>query len=101
MDELLTTAREALSRGERTALVTLIRSFGSTPRHKSARLIVWSDGRFLGSIGGGTMELQAVADAREALAEVKPRSVEYNLNGRGESNLGLCGGTQQVFIDLL
>lgn len=101
MDELLITSRDALSRGERLALVTLIRSFGSTPRHKSARLVVWSDGRFLGSIGGGTMELQAIADAREALAEGKPRLEEYNLNGRGEGNVGLCGGTQQVFIDIL
>lgn len=101
MDELLIAARDALTRGERLALVTLIRSFGSTPRHKSARLVVWSDGRFLGSIGGGTMELQAIADAREALAEGKPRLEEYNLNGRGEGNVGLCGGTQQVFIDLL
>jgi xanthine dehydrogenase accessory factor len=101
MDELLIAAHDTLARGERVALVTLIRSFGSTPRHKSARLVVWSDGRYRGSIGGGTMELQAIADARTALEEDKPRLVEYNLNGRGEGNVGLCGGTQQVFVDIL
>ncbi len=101
MDEVVIAARDALARGERVALVTLIRSFGSTPRHKAARLVVWSDGRFRGSIGGGTMELQAIADARDALAQGKPRLAEYNLNGREAGNVGLCGGTQQVFIDLL
>ncbi len=101
MEELLIKAVAALARGERLALVTLIRSLGSTPRHKSARLIVWSDGRTLGSVGGGTMELQAIADARDALADGKPRLAEYNLNGRGNGNVGLCGGTQQLFIDAL
>ncbi len=101
MDEILATVTEALESGERLALVTLVRSFGSTPRHKSARLAVFGDGRFVGSIGGGTMELQAIADAKAALSEGKPRLVEYNLIGRGEGNVGLCGGTQEVFIDTL
>ncbi len=57
--------------------------------------------RSLGSIGGGTMELEAIADARAALAQNKPRLVEYNLNGRGEGSVGLCGGAQEVFIDIL
>ena len=101
MDEFLDQVGKALERGERLALITLVRSFGSTPRHKAARLAVFGDGRPLGSIGGGTMELQAVADAQHALAEGKPRLVEYNLNGRGEGNVGLCGGTQEVFIAIL
>jgi xanthine dehydrogenase accessory factor len=101
MDDLLASALDSIMKGERLALITLIRSVGSTPRHKSARLAIWRDGHTLGSIGGGTMELQAVADARDALAKAKPLLTEYNLNGRGEGNVGLCGGTQQLFIDTL
>ncbi len=101
MDEILNTVTEALVRRERLALITLVRSFGSTPRHKSARLAVFNDGHFLGSIGGGTMELQAIADATAALGEDKPRLVEYNLTGREEGSVGLCGGTQEVFINIL
>src|SRR5574341_1233323 len=101
MDGILAAVIQALERNERLALITLVRSFGSTPRHKSARLAVFSDSRSIGSIGGGTMELQAIADAKAALEEGKPRLVEYNLIGRGEGNVGLCGGTQEVFIDPL
>ncbi len=101
MRELLDSVLEALERGERLALTTAVRSVGSTPRHSAARLVVWKDGRTLGSIGGGTMELQAIADAQAVLAENKPRLVEYNLIGRGEGNLGLCGGTQEVWIEIV
>ncbi|MCW5854375.1 MAG: XdhC family protein, partial [Anaerolineae bacterium] len=78
----------------------LVRSVGSTPRHSAATLVVFPDGSAVGSIGGGAMEWQAVADAQAALAEGRPRLVEYNLIGRVEGNLGLCGGTQEAFIDL-
>jgi xanthine dehydrogenase accessory factor len=101
MAEFLDQVYEALESGDKLAFITLVRSFGSTPRHKSARLAVFADGRTLGSIGGGTMELQAIANAQSALVEGKPGLIEYNLNGRGEGNVGLCGGTQEVFIDVL
>ncbi len=100
MQEILNAMIDALERGERLALITAVRSVGSTPRHSAARLVVFADGKTLGTIGGGSMEHQAVADARAALIENKPRLVEYNLIGRGEENLGLCGGTQEVFIDI-
>lgn len=101
MRDLLDAVLQALECGERVALITTVRSVGSTPRHNAAHLVVFPDGNTLGSIGGGTMELQAVADARTALAQNKPLLVEYSLTGRGEGNLGLCGGTQEVFIDVL
>lgn len=101
MQQVLNAVIKALERGERLALITAVRSIGSTPRHSAARLAVFADGESVGTIGGGTMERQAVADARAALTENKPRLVEYNLIGRGEENLGLCGGTQEVFIDIL
>ncbi|MBI5302226.1 MAG: XdhC family protein [Chloroflexi bacterium] len=91
----------ALERGERVALITAVRSVGSTPRHSAARLAVFAEREPVGSIGGGTMELQAIADSHDALVERRPRLAEYSLTGRGEGNLGMCGGTQEIFIDIL
>ncbi|HBY99328.1 MAG TPA: hypothetical protein DEP84_36220 [Chloroflexi bacterium] len=101
MNELLEPVLAALERGERLALITMVRSVGSTPRHSAARQVVFGNGHFQGTIGGGSMELQAVADARAALAEGQPRLIEYRLTGRDAGNVGLCGGTEEVFIDLL
>ncbi len=101
MQQVLDRIIEALERGERLALLTAVRTVGSTPRHHAARLAVFANREPLGTIGGGTMELQAIADARAALAANQSRLVEYSLNGNGPGDLGLCGGTQEVFIDIL
>jgi xanthine dehydrogenase accessory factor len=101
MQHLLDGVIEALECGERVALLTAVRTVGSTPRHHAARLVVFAHREPLGTIGGGTMELQAIADARAALTANRSRLVEYSLNGSGPGDLGLCGGTQEVFIDIL
>jgi xanthine dehydrogenase accessory factor len=101
MQDTLNALIDALERGEQLALITAVRSVGSTPRHSAARMAVFTDGQILGTIGGGSMEHQAVADARVALSENQSRLVEYSLIGRGKENLGMCGGTQEVFIDIL
>jgi len=100
MDQVLDKMIHALERGEPVAHLTTVRAVGSTPRHSAARLAVFAD-RELGSIGGGTLERQAIADARVALRERHPTLTEYNLTGRGTDKQGMCGGTQEVFIDLL
>ncbi len=101
MQQILDSVVEALERGERVALLTAVRTVGSTPRHHAARLAVNANREPLGTIGGGTMEFQAIADARAALTANRSRRVEYSLNGNGPEDLGLCGGTQEVFIDVL
>lgn len=94
-------AIEWLDEGQPVALLTVVRSFGSTPRHLTAKMVVRADGAAVGSIGGGTLELQAHGDALDALAAGQPRLVDYSLIGRHEGSLGLCGGTQEVFIDVI
>lgn len=92
---------QALDSGESVAVLTVVRASGSTPRHLPSNMMVHADGSFVGSIGGGTMELQAIQDAQQAIAEKQPRLVDYNLTGKAPGNVGLCGGTEQVFIDVL
>ena len=92
---------QSLQARQAVALLTIVRASGSTPRHSASNMLVRADGSFLGTIGGGTMELQAIQDARAAIADKKPRLVDYNLNDRTPGSVGLCGGTEQVFIDVL
>ncbi len=101
MKDVFAAIVQALRNGETVALLTVVRASGSTPRHLPSNMMVRADGSFIGSIGGGTMELQAIQAARDALAERHPRLVDYNLTGKAPGNVGLCGGTEQVFIDVL
>ena len=101
MKEVFQAVTEALSKHQPVALVTVIRSIGSTPRHAAAKMVVRADGSCVGTIGGGSMEHQAIRDAQAALATGKPGLARYSLIGKTPDSLGLCGGTQEVFIDVL
>ena len=59
---------EALAAKSRAALVTLAAVAGSSPREAGARMVVRADGSFWGSIGGGALEWEVLAQARSMLA---------------------------------
>jgi xanthine dehydrogenase accessory factor len=100
--EINRVATEALARGETLCLATVVRVRGSAPRHTSARMLIWPDGKTFGTIGGGTLEYRAIEDARAALADGRPIFKSYTFDTRGgPESVGLCGGVVDVHIDLL
>src|SRR3954454_23214779 len=99
-EEVLPAAAAALARGEPAALVTIVRSSGSTPQRTGAKMLVFADGRTVGTIGGGCYENDATGKAREAIATGKPQLVTYDLNDDFVEESGLiCGGQMEVYID--
>ncbi len=48
-------------------LVSIREALGSTPREAGARMIVFADGTFTGTIGGGTLEWRAIAEAQRLM----------------------------------
>ena len=101
-EEVLASAAEALRRGDTVALVTVVRAQGSTPQRAGAKMLVWADGRTVGTIGGGCYENDAFWKAREAIASGRPSLVHYELNDDFAQENGLiCGGRMDVHIDPL
>ena len=99
---MLAAAADALARGDSVALVTVVRSQGSTPQRAGAKMLVWADGRTVGTIGGGCYENDAFWKAREAIGSGKPQLVQYELNDDFAQENGLiCGGRMDVHIDPL
>jgi xanthine dehydrogenase accessory factor len=91
---------QALARGEEVALVTITGSTGSTPQRVGAKMLVFADGRTVGTIGGGCYEDDAFWKAREAIKLRKPTSVKYELSDDFAEESGLiCGGQMEVFIE--
>jgi xanthine dehydrogenase accessory factor len=98
--EVFAALAEALGRGEQVALVTIVSSTGSTPQRVGAKMLVYGDGRTVGTIGGGCYEHDAFWKAREAIAARRPLTVKYELNDDFAQESGLvCGGQMEVFIE--
>ncbi|HEY6507132.1 MAG TPA: XdhC family protein, partial [Vicinamibacterales bacterium] len=98
--EVFAALAEALEVGEETALVTIVSANGSTPQRVGAKMLVYADGRTVGTIGGGCYENDAFGRAREAIASRRPLTVRYELNDDFAQETGLvCGGQMEVFIE--
>ena len=98
--EVFSALSEALGRGEEVALVTIVSSTGSTPQRVGAKMLVYSDGRTVGTIGGGCYENEAFWKAREAIKSRKPLNVKFELTDDIAEETGLiCGGQMEVFIE--
>ncbi|RME86891.1 MAG: XdhC family protein [Anaerolineae bacterium] len=81
------------------ALCTVVRSRGSTPRHSASKMLVYPDGRILGSIGGGELENRVIQAALEAIRDGQARLLEYNMSDPARGDPGVCGGQVEVFVD--
>jgi len=98
--EVFAALAEALERGEEVALVTIVAAHGSTPQRVGAKMLVYPDGRTVGTIGGGCYENDAFWKAREAITHRKPQIVHYELSDDFAQETGLiCGGQMDVYIE--
>src|SRR6185436_14504888 len=96
-ERLFAEAARLEAAGRRFALVTIVRTSGSTPRKAGAKMIVCGDGEILGTVGGGRIEHELVAEARSALEIGEPRVVHRHLT----RELAMCcGGSVEAFIDV-
>jgi xanthine dehydrogenase accessory factor len=98
--DVLEAALRAEESGEPAALVTVVATEGSTPQKAGAKMLVYPDGRIVGTIGGGCVEAEMTWRARQVIETRKAQMASYDLTAdqAGEDGL-VCGGRMQVFIE--
>lgn len=88
--------------GESIALATVVRTSGSTPRPKGAKMAVTSSGKVSGSISGGCLEGAVFEEAIGVLQSGIPRLLHYGISDEMAFEVGLsCGGEVDVFVEPL
>jgi xanthine dehydrogenase accessory factor len=102
MKDVLEAALQAEQSGEPAALVTVISTEGSTPQKAGAKMVVYPDGRIVGTIGGGCVEAEMTWRARSVIETRRPQVASYDLTPEqaGEDGL-ICGGRMEVFLEPL
>jgi xanthine dehydrogenase accessory factor len=86
--------------GRRGALATIVHTNGSIPSYESSRMLVREDGSIAGTIGGGCVEADVWAAAKDVMKAEAPRKMVFNLNNEASYDNGLiCGGTLEVFVE--
>ncbi|MFY8113771.1 MAG: xanthine dehydrogenase accessory protein XdhC [Rhabdaerophilum sp.] len=90
-----------LAEDGRVALVTMAAIRGSSPREAGTRMMVRADGQIAGTIGGGTLEWQAIALAQQAMAR-HPGGIGQTRGFALGPDMGqCCGGHVTLRIEAL
>src|SRR3989441_1341497 len=85
--------------GKRAAMATIVHTNGSIPSYESSRMLVREDGSIAGTIGGGCVEAEVWAAAKEVMHKESPRKMVFNLNNEASYDSGLiCGGALEGFL---
>jgi len=92
---------EANERGERVVVATVAHTRGSTPQRRGAKMLFFENGKTAGTVGGGCVEAEVWAEAREALRTGESALHHFSLTADQASEEGMvCGGTMDIFIDV-
>ena len=101
--EVLRKCADWVDEGRRTLLVTVVKTWGSSPRPEGAMLAVREDGHVVGSVSGGCIEDDIVdRTRREGQKATKCEVVTYGISADEARRFGLpCGGTIQLVLEPL
>jgi xanthine dehydrogenase accessory factor len=101
--EVLRRSAEWLEEGRRMLLVTVVRTWGSSPRPEGAMLVVRDDGLVVGSVSGGCIEDDIIDRVRrEGMTATRCEAVTYGVSADEARRFGLpCGGTIQLVLEPL
>jgi xanthine dehydrogenase accessory factor len=98
-DSVYAALAELEAAGETAALCTIVREQGSVPRHAGSKMLVYPDGRFIGTVGGGEMESRVIRAAQAALRDGTTQMLSYQLANPAAGDPGVCGGEVEIFVE--
>jgi xanthine dehydrogenase accessory factor len=90
----------SLEVGETTAVATIVRTKGSSPREVGAKMLVRRSGQTDGTVGGGCGEAEVWRTALDVMDDLQSRMVTVDLTEDITMNTdGVCGGIMEIFVE--
>lgn len=100
MDDVIGAVAALRESTEPAVLTSLVGSSGSIPMSVRAKMLVHSDGRVLGTIGGGCLEAEILAVAGDVLRTGVAQTTSYTMTEKQAGEHGLnCGGTVRIYSE--
>ena len=82
------------------AIATVVQTEGNTPRKAGAKMLVLADGSTHGTVGGGIVEKQSIADCMIAMRTGQTMLKTYSAVSPEVAEKGMvCGNNMTVFIE--
>ena len=98
----LLAAENWLKSGEPVALASVIEAWGSAPVPIGGQMVIASGERFQGSVSGGCIEADVIAEAADVLTSGKPQVLSFGIADETAWRAGLaCGGKLRILVTRL
>ena len=100
-EKILEEAYDWVQAKRKVVLVTVVQTWGSSPRQTGSRMIVNENGDFSGSISGGCVESSVVRECIELIKNNQLfKKIEFKVSNEKAWEIGLaCGGEITVFVE--
>jgi xanthine dehydrogenase accessory factor len=96
---LLRELSDAVEAGVPVVVATVVATRRSVPRRAGTKLLVFDDGRLVGTVGGGEMESRVIEEAKKALRSGRAKLLSYSLLAPERGDPGVCGGEVQIYLE--
>ena len=100
-EKILDEAYDWVKTNQNVVLVTVIQTWGSSPRPVGSRMIVNDKGDFSGSVSGGCVETAVVRECLDLIKKNKNfKKIEFKVSNESAWKVGLaCGGEIAIFLE--
>ncbi len=86
--------------GKEVAIATVIKTWGSAPAPIGCCLVIDDQGNFEGSVSGGCVENEVIAQAMDVIRDGEPRTLEFGVDDEMAWKAGLsCGGQIKIYLE--
>lgn len=93
---------EAIRSGDAVALATIVQVKGSSPAAVGSKMLVWRNGKTIGTVGGGCLENDVRLAALDCMESGRSKMMTFELSAARAAEDGLvCGGVVNVFVESL
>lgn len=101
--EIVQTVLNWLNEGHQVALITVLKTWGSSPRPVGSLMAIRDDGYFTGSVSGGCVEEDLLTRVKHnQLSNSSPTTIAYGSSNQEATRLGLpCGGRIELLVEQL
>ena len=100
-EKILEEANSWIKSNHKVVLVTVIKTWGSSPRQVGSKMIINENGDFSGSVSGGCVESTVIEDSLLLIKENRQfKKIELKVSDENAWELGLaCGGEITIFLE--
>ena len=100
-EKILEEANLWIKANHKVTLVTVIKTWGSSPRQVGSKMIVNEKGDFSGSISGGCVETSVIEQSLQLIKDNKPfKKIELKVSNENAWEVGLaCGGELTIYLE--